>query len=102
MFLAQRQQALYRKLQAFRVPSVHKRFTSKVHPSSKNLLTGRPTIATPTTLPSTAAATENLCPVTGLWCLWYLFTNSFASFKLTGTSINLLIFFPFLLLTFSF
>jgi len=49
------------------------------------LLTGLPTMATPTISPSTAAATLNLCPVTGLWCRWFRFTNSFASFNDIGT-----------------
>ena len=61
----------YRKLQAFAVPSVQTRSTSSVLPSSNFLATGLPAMATPTSLPSTAAPTANLPPTVGRLCRWY-------------------------------
>lgn len=47
---------------AFFDPSVQQRVTSKIQPLSSILLTGLPTIATPTTSVPLDTATQNLAP----------------------------------------
>nr|DAS18175.1 MAG TPA: hypothetical protein [Caudoviricetes sp.] len=49
------------------MPSVQRRVTSRVQPSSRKRPTGRPTMATPTTFSPSDTPMENLCPTTGLW-----------------------------------
>jgi protein gp37 len=55
----------YSMEQALRLPSVQRRFTSMVHPSSRWRDTGRPIMATPTICSPSESPMENLCPATG-------------------------------------
>ena len=70
---------------AFFAPSVQQRLTSSVHPLSSRRATGLPIIATPRTTPLPSdTATQNLAPVTGLWCRCCFKTKALASAKLIG------------------
>ena len=68
MARAARHAAAYSMEQAFREPSVQRRLTSNVHPSSRYRLTGLPTITTPTIFSPSDRPIENLWPATGPWC----------------------------------
>ena len=63
---AHRAAAPYKKEHAFFVPSVQRRVTSSVIPSSRWRETGRPIMTTPTIFSPNAAAMLCLCPTTGL------------------------------------
>ena len=63
-------------------------WVKSVNLSSNFLATGLPIIATPTNLPLYSAPMLNLWPVHFLLCLWYLVTNSLASFKDKGITFN--------------
>ena len=52
------------------LPLPLRRLTSRVSPSSRYRLTGRPTMATPARRPFAMQPRENLCPRTGLWWRW--------------------------------
>jgi len=60
MFFAARHAAEYSIEQAFLVPSVQRRLTSSVHPLSKCLDTGLPTVQTPTIFVPSEHPMENL------------------------------------------
>ena len=77
------------QMQAFFVPSVQRRLTSRVRPSSRYRLTGRPTMATPARWPFAMQPRENLCPRTGLWWRWCSATNLFASARDIGFTVSI-------------
>src|SRR5690606_24518217 len=83
--LASLQTAAYSMEQAFFVPSVQHRVTSRVKPSSRCRATGLPAMATPTILSPLETPMENLCPHVGPWCRWCCFTKALASFSVIGT-----------------
>jgi hypothetical protein len=64
--------------QAFLVPSVQSRVTSRVNPLSAILATGRPTTATPHKCPFHALKLH-LWPCGGAWCRWNREMNAHAS-----------------------
>ena len=70
-------------------PSVQRRLTSRVSPSSRYRLTGRPTMATPARWPFAMQPRENLCPRTGLWWRWCSATNLFASARDIGFTVSI-------------
>ncbi len=73
--------AAYKQEHAFRVPSVQRRVTSNVFPSSSLRPVGLPAIATPQRRPSLYAARLHLCPITLPWWRWCCSTQMLASLR---------------------